>query len=106
MYRFNHRCSCDRCKAHSMMWPAILITVGVLFLLQEFGGWRFDFWDHTWPLVLIVIGGVILAKRNAPMEGHVDPAQEYVVLQQPVVVANPGGTVSMPPQSTTEVNNG
>ena len=86
MYRYNRRCSCDRCRSHSLMWPIILITVGVLFLVQEFAGWRFDFWDHTWPLLLIVIGGVILWKRNASIEGHVDSAQQYVVMQQPTAI--------------------
>ncbi len=86
MYRYNRRCSCDRCKAHALMGPSILITIGVLFLLQEFGSWRVGF-DHTWPLILIVVGGVILAMRNASMTNHIDPAQPYVVLQQPVAAA-------------------
>jgi hypothetical protein len=102
MYRYNRRCFCDRCKAHALLAPAILVTIGVLFLLSEFGGYRVNF-DHTWPVILIVIGAVILAKRNGSMEGHVDPAQEYVVLQQPVVVANPAATAG---QGTQEVQNG
>lgn len=105
MYRYNRRCSCDRCKSHALMAPAILVTIGVLFLLSEFGGWRVNF-DHTWPVILIVIGGVVLAKRNASVEGHVDPAQEYVVLQQPVVVANPAATMAAPAQDNQEVHNG
>ncbi|WP_041855464.1 LiaI-LiaF-like domain-containing protein [Candidatus Korobacter versatilis] len=87
------------------MAPAILVTMGVLFLLSEFGGWRVNF-DHTWPMVLIVIGGVILAKRNGSMEGHVDPAQEYVVLQQAAVVANPAAMTPAPDQGNSEVQNG
>ena len=105
MYRYNRRCSCDRCKAHALMAPAILVTIGVLFLLAEFGGSRLDF-DRTWPIILIVVGGVILARRNGSMEGHVDPAQEYVVLQQPVVVANPAAIVPAPTQGNSEVQNG
>ena len=88
MYRYNRRCSCDRCKAHALMGPAILVTLGVLFLLGEFGGWRLNF-DHTWPILLIVIGGVILARRNASIEAHVDPAQPYVMLQAPIVPQSP-----------------
>ena len=105
MYRYNRRCSCDRCKAHALMAPAILVTIGVLCLLSEFGGWQVNF-DHTWPILLIVIGGVILVKRNGSMEGHVDPAQEYVVLQQPIVVANPAAMPAPPAQSNSEVQNG
>jgi hypothetical protein len=81
------------------MAPAILVTMGVLFLLGEFGGWRLNF-DHTWPMLLIVIGAVILARRNASIEGHLDPAQPYVMLQQPVAPQ---------PQATSpnhEVHNG
>jgi Domain of unknown function (DUF5668) len=83
MYRYNRRCSCDRCKAHALMAPAILVTVGVLFLLEEFGSGLMSF-ERTWPLILIVIGGVILARRNASIDGHIDPAQGYVVMQQPM----------------------
>lgn len=103
MYRYNRRCACDRCRAHVLLWPAILVTLGVLFLLQEYGSWRFDF-DRTWPVLLIVIGGVILAKRNASMNGHIDPAQEYVVLQPQQALTVPPA----PPTGTTdpEVHNG
>lgn len=86
------------------MAPAILVTLGILFLLEEFGSWRLGF-DHTWPLILIVIGGVILAKRNASMNGHIDPAQEYVPMQppqQPMPVAQ-----TEPPQPpASEVSHG
>jgi hypothetical protein len=104
MYRYNRRCTCDRCKTHGLFAPVILVTLGVLFLLQEFGSWRVNF-DHTWPLVLIVIGGVILAKRNASMIGHVDPAQGYVVLPQPGQT-NPATTVTPPSPPSSEVNHG
>jgi hypothetical protein len=104
MYRYNRRCACDRCKSHALMAPAILVTLGILFLLEEFGSWRLGF-DHTWPLILIVIGGVILAKRNASMSGHIDPAQEYVPMQppqQPMTLAQ-----TEPPQPpASEVNHG
>ena len=100
MYRYNRRCSCDRCRSHALMAPAVLVTLGVLFLLEEFGSWRVNF-EHTWPLLLIVIGGVILARRNASINGHIDPAQEYVMMpqaQQPNVI---------PPQPpSSEVHNG
>lgn len=101
MYRYNRRCSCDRCKAHALMAPAILITVGVLFLLQEFGSWQLGF-EHTWPLLMIVAGAVILARRNASTNGHIDAAQEYVVLQQPL----PAAPVPPAASSNSEVNHG
>lgn len=102
MYRYNRRCACDRCKAHGLFAPVILVTLGVLFLLQEFGSWRLNF-DHTWPLLLIVIGGVILAKRNASMDGHVDPAQSYVSMQPPTQSVS---SITPPQPPTSEVNHG
>lgn len=64
------RCACRRCTIRSLMGPAILITIGVLFLLSELQGRYFDF-DNTWPVILLVIGAVSLASALAPMDGHI-----------------------------------
>jgi len=53
------------------MGPAVIITIGVLFLLHEMRNGYFDF-SNTWPFILIVIGAVLLASSVAPMDGHVD----------------------------------
>jgi hypothetical protein len=53
------------------MGPAVLITIGVLFLLHEVRGDIFDF-SNTYPFILIVIGAILLAASLAPMDGHVD----------------------------------
>jgi hypothetical protein len=53
-----------------MMGPAILITIGLLFLLSELRGGYFDF-GNTWPVILLVIGTVSLASALAPMDGHI-----------------------------------
>ena len=52
------------------MGPAILVTVGVLFLLDNVG--RFEF-HRTWPAILLVIGVVKLMQSNASIAGHVGP---------------------------------
>ena len=52
------------------MGPAIIITIGVLFLLNETRGGVFDF-SNTYPVILIVIGAVSLAAALAPTDGHV-----------------------------------
>jgi len=70
MARENH-CRCPRCTIRGLMGPAVLITIGVLFLLHEVRGDTFDF-GNTYPLILIVIGAVMLASSMAPMTGHVD----------------------------------
>lgn len=61
-------CSCERCQRRGLMGPAVLITVGVIFLLAEFSR-RFDFGD-LWPLILIVIGVIKLLEYGASTEGH------------------------------------
>jgi hypothetical protein len=64
------RCSCRRCTIRCLMGPAIIITIGVLFLLNETRGGVFDF-SNTYPVILIVIGAVSLAAALAPTDGHV-----------------------------------
>ena len=46
------------------MGPAILITLGVLFLLDQWHGGGFGF-GRTWPVILLVIGLVKLAAATA-----------------------------------------
>ena len=70
MARENH-CRCPRCTIRGLMGPAVLITIGVLFLLHEVRGDTFDF-GNTYPFILIVIGAVMLASSMAPMTGHID----------------------------------
>ena len=66
-------CSCSRCTIRGLMGPAIVITIGVLFLLSEMRGGMFDF-GNTYPVILIVIGVISLAGALAPMDGHVGAA--------------------------------
>ncbi len=41
-----------------LTWPVVLITLGLLFLLDEFApSWGFD---RTWPVLLVVIGVLML----------------------------------------------
>ena len=54
------------------MAGAILVTLGVLFLLQEYGIFYFD---DSWPLLLIVIGLLSFAARTGSIEGHVQPGR-------------------------------
>jgi hypothetical protein len=52
------------------MGPAIIITVGVLFLLDQVRGGNFSF-ENTYPVILIVIGAISLAAAASPVDGHV-----------------------------------
>jgi hypothetical protein len=52
------------------MGAAILITLGVLFLLDT--NWIISF-DKSWPVLLLVIGGFIFLCRTASTENHIEP---------------------------------
>jgi hypothetical protein len=70
----------------TMMGPAVLITLGVLFLLQQTNwGWSWGF-HRTWPVLLIVIGIIKVLQYTAPTEGHVPVG--YTV-QAPIVTPPP-----------------
>jgi Domain of unknown function (DUF5668) len=64
------RCHCPRCTIRALLGPAVVITIGVLFLLQQTRGGYFDF-GNTYPVILVVIGVILLASSLAPMEGHI-----------------------------------
>jgi hypothetical protein len=82
------RCRCPRCTIRGLMGPAVIITIGVLFLLHEVRGDIFDF-SNTYPFILIVIGAILLASSTAPMTGHVD----FTATSPPSVPpATPGST--------------
>jgi hypothetical protein len=61
------KCMCQRCSRRGLMGPVILITIGVLFLLQEMHVASFS---HLWPVILLVIGVVKLLEETASTEGH------------------------------------
>jgi hypothetical protein len=65
-------CRCMRCQMTCMMWPAILLTLGVLFLMDGFLGIDFS---RTWPALLIVIGGIKFLQVSGSTEGHVGPGE-------------------------------
>ena len=70
-FRCNPNCSCARCRAHGFMGPVVLITIGVLFLLDQLGHLRWMDFGSTWPALLIVIGLIMFLQHNASAEGHV-----------------------------------
>ena len=69
-YIRNRDCSCARCRAHALMAAAVLITLGVIFLLDSYFHIPFD---RTFPVLFLVIGGVLLVARSGSTEGHVNP---------------------------------
>jgi len=53
------------------MWPAVLITLGALFLVGRLG-WGYSF-GKLWPVLLVVMGVIKLAQSLASTEGHIGP---------------------------------
>jgi hypothetical protein len=92
-YVCNGTCPCARCRARGLMGAAVLITLGVLFLIGEFTYLRFG---ETFPALLIVIGLVLYMGRSASTEGHVQPPQAIVPVPPPPPVASdqPGPEVN------------
>jgi hypothetical protein len=76
--------------------PAVLVTVGVLALLENLHHRWYGVpgWGHTWPVILLVIGVVKLMERSGTGGGPTFPGPQ-------------GGTDTLPVQQpTTEVKNG
>lgn len=74
------KCRCPRCTIRGLMGPAVVIAVGVLFLLQQTHSGEYDF-GRTYPLILIVIGAILLASSLSPMDGHI--SSDAVATQTP-----------------------
>jgi Domain of unknown function (DUF5668) len=73
-----------------LVGPAILITVGTIFLMDR---WFPDFSFHRlWPLILIVIGLVRLLEMSMPNGNTTYPAPP-----PPPTMPPPPGTVPPPP---------
>ena len=79
-YRFrelsrNRYCPCQRCRMRSAMGPAVLITLGVLFLMDNIAGshaYHYSF-HYTWPVLLIVIGLLKLLGGRRPRPSYYAP---------------------------------
>jgi TM2 domain-containing membrane protein YozV len=84
-FRRRPACQCQRCQTACLMGPAMVTTVGVLLLLAETT--RFGV-GHTWPVFLLVLGGVKLLQANASTEGHVN----VIMPSGPVVPPGPPST--------------
>ncbi len=82
------RCHCRSCTIRSLMGPAVVITLGVLFLLHQTQGGRF-YIGHTWPILILVIGAIQLASSVAPRDGHVEFRAPGVMPPPPVPPAPP-----------------
>jgi hypothetical protein len=85
-YQPNQTCYCSRCRSRGLMGPAVLITLGVLFMLSEFGVVGFH---NTWPILLIVIGLVKALAGNLDTSGHIDVIAPAPPAAPPAPTQNP-----------------
>lgn len=92
------QCGCTRCRSTRLMGPAILVTLGFLFLFESLGRVGFG---RTWPILLLVIGGVKLFHSSASTEGH-------IALPPPGPPAPPADIPAppAPPAAPSEVSRG
>ena len=94
------RCPCPRCTVRGLMGPAIVITIGLLLLLQETARSSAFRMDETYPIILIVIGVILLASALAPMTDHVSaPPPASVPPYTPP--GAPAANAAPPPPSTS-----
>ena len=92
------RCRCQSCTIRGLTGPAIVITIGILFLLHETQGGHFAF-QNTWPVILLVIGLLQLASAFASREGHVDSQPGIPGLPTPPATPTPPAPPVNPPHS-------
>jgi Domain of unknown function (DUF5668)/B-box zinc finger len=63
-------CTCGRCSTRWLMGPAMVLTTGILFLMQSM---NIADLDRTWPAWILVVGIVKLLQSSASSVGHVGP---------------------------------
>lgn len=90
-------CRCQSCAIRGLTGPAVVITIGVLFLLHQVHGGHFYF-GNTWPVILVVMGILLLASSMASREGHTEPPTSVTPAPPPpgVPPANPPQTPYLP----------
>jgi hypothetical protein len=76
------------------MGAAVLITLGVLFLMESYSVISFD---RSFPVLLLVIGCVLLVSRTGSTEGHIQPGWTQGSIAQPPIQQGPAITTPPPP---------
>jgi hypothetical protein len=94
-------CQCARCRTRRIMGPAMLVTIGSLFLLESLDVASIG---RTWPVILLVVGGVKLLQGSASIEGH-NPVTNVNTPGGPIPPTPPVPPVP-PAPPTSEVNRG
>jgi len=85
-----------RYRSRRLMGPSLITALGILFLLSELGVANFG---RTWPIILLVIGGVKLLQSSAAGFDSSNPPG-------PGVGPTSGGGTAVPPPPPSEVSHG
>jgi len=90
-------CQCGRCSTRWLMGPAMVLTTGILLLLETLDIRNAGI-EHTWPAWILVVGIVKLLQSSASSAGHVGPLPpappSAVPPSPPPSSSNPGATSS------------
>src|SRR4051812_17290846 len=73
-YQCNRNCPCVRCRMQGMTAPALLVTLGIVLLVEHVNGIHHGMHGSLlFPMLLIVFGAVRLIQHSASTEGHRPP---------------------------------
>jgi len=93
----------DRSGMRGLRGPIMVITVGVLFALNNFTPYRFEL---TWPVLLIVAGLVaILGRAVGPQPPYVPPPPPFTTYQSPQPPPAAGGYRQTPYSQSNDPRN-
>ena len=92
----------DRSGMRGLRGPVMVITVGVLFALNNFTPYRFE---ETWPVLIIVAGLVSLLGRAVAPPPYVPPPPPFSTYHPPPPPAGGGYRQTPYSQSNDPRNN-
>ena len=73
----------ERRDSNRLVWGIVLLALGLMFLLSNFGyGWWFG-WGRWWPLVLIGLGVWMFYRREGPTEPAATPSEAVPARRYP-----------------------
>lgn len=96
-YKYNPACGCSCCRRSGLTGPVMMVTIGTLFLIANYT--RFDFHD-LWPVILIVMGGLMLLRPSSSRAGHQNPG-----VQPPTPPPAPSAPASSSQNPSSQVPN-
>jgi len=80
-------CQCERCRAQCLMGPAVLMTIGIVGLIDSFRDVSVLGYIGA---ILLVVGGVRLYQGGASYEGHMDNGMAGTIPPAPKSEPAPG----------------